>query len=623
MAQADRSKGIHSSIAYVIKESMNSLLAEQSPDGAWHHGFEMGVMPDAQTAIFLYVLGHTDPSWLDGLLGRIAQAQHADGSWGPYDGASGDLSTTVECYYALAIYQRWVGRECEQRHAESFILKNGGLRGCRNLTKVLLAIGGELSWDDLPSPAIYTWLWSRFSPIQIRDMVTFTRLHVASIVILSTLRYVSPRVDQALLSHLLGPCHTSARRRRILPVPRFLLTNCLQYLYSEREQDGTLAGYHSATFLFLCVQEALPSDAPLADTAATIAAVRRVWGCPFGETPNHQQTCDAHVWNTALTLGALRHCRLSGDHEQLRKAVRFLASKQHITQWNAYDRSYHPGGGWGFSSNNTRHPDIDDTVACLEALLNIPDYPVSDWERGLTWLLSRQNRDGGWSAFDQNCAKTWLERIPANDMRHAIADPSTPDLTGRTLALLLCSGARSSESHAVRKGVQFLLRTQEKDGSWYGRWGSTYLYGTWCAIRGLSVASATADGPRVQALTRARMWLLDRQNTDGSFGESCQSDQLGRYEPLGYGVASQTAWALDAFVLLYGQTLSGTEKRKLRLAMDQAANWLVRTCEHGQWREAIPTGSAFPGALHIRYHLYPKLWPLYALAHYESIQNMG
>lgn len=426
----------------IIQKAVTSLLNEQATDGSWQHGFEMGIMPDAQTASFLYLLNYRDPIWIQGLIDRMRETQNTDGSWSPYPDSPGDLSTTVECYYAMTLYDAWDEYPDERLATEQFILRSGGLKACRNLTKMLLAIGGEISWIHLPSPTLYAWLWSDLSPVKMQDIVTFTRLHIASMIIVSAHQYVSPVVSTRKLGHLMAygsviKLQRRSKHKRGMSVPTTLLRRCMHYLNSQRELDGTLAGYHSSTFLFLFAQLAMGYELTHPDIRQTVNVIRRSWGCPFGEAKNHQQTCDAHIWNTALTLRAVRDAGLPLSHSNVRSAMRYLVNHQHISQWDAYHQAFTMPGGWGFSSNNTRHPDTDDTVACLEALADASDCNYSQWQLGVQWLISRQNSDGGWSAFDQNCGKRWMENIPSNDMRHAIADPSTPDITARVIEFSL------------------------------------------------------------------------------------------------------------------------------------------------------------------------------------------
>ncbi|MCY0900914.1 MAG: hypothetical protein OWU32_01845 [Firmicutes bacterium] len=609
-------------LSSLIDAALATLLHEQEVDGSFPHGFDMGVMPDAQTVIFLTLLDFRDALWTRALLGRLIDLQRADGSWGPYEGAPGDLSTTVECYYALALHDAWRLQPQARIAAEQWITGAGGIHACRNLTKVLLAIGGEVSWLQLPSPALYAWLWSPFSPFQIQDVVTFTRLHVASMVVLAAHRYVSPVARHSVLDHM---THASSRQasnvsHRKLAVPRWLLRRCLHDLYSQRELDGTLAGYHSSTFLFLFAQRAMGRSLQQSDIEPCVRAIRRNWGCPFGDATAHQQTCDAHIWNTALSIRVLRQAGLSRQHAGLRSGVEYLWAHQQGSQWDWRRKQKTLPGGWGFSSNNTRHPDTDDTVACLDALADAPGSHDENWQRGIRWLLSRQNRDGGWSAFDRNCARKWMEHMPANDMRHAITDPSTPDLTARVVELLIGRHVLSTTDRSIGRAIRWLLAAQERDGSWYGRWGTTYVYGTWCVVRALCTIARSDTTPRLdRSLRRAGDWLLQIQKPDGSFGESCASDQVGHYVPSAPSVPSQTAWALDALLWLCEVEPDPIHRRRLDGACAHSADWLVDIAGGGTWSETMPTGSAFPGALHIRYHLYPKVWPLVALLHYRAL----
>lgn len=610
---------IDTGVHRIVQRAMAALLQEQADDGAWHHAFDMGVMPDAQTAIFLHLLGHADPPWTQALLQRLRGTQRSDGSWGVFPDAPGDVSTTVECYYALSLYAAWQDYEKERTAAEAFIVQKGGLNACRNLTKVVLAIGGEVSWDELPAPVLYAWLWSPVTPVSLWDLVTFTRLHVASMILLSAHRYVSPFALHPILGHLVvrqtRPASTPLRWLHKLATPSVLLRRCARFLCSEREQDGTLAGYHSSTFLFLCATRAFDLVLSTPDCHQTITAIRERSVCPANDDNVIQQTCDAHVWNTALALRTLRAGGLSLDHPAVASSAQYLLNRQHSRQWHTYRKSFLPGGAWGFSHNNTRHPDTDDTAACLEALWGYDALQEADRQAGIAWLLARQNRDGGWSAFDTNCNKRWLEKMPANDMRHAIADPSTPDITARVIELLVSRAGFAPTSTTIDRAVHCLLNMQETDGSWYGRWGTTYLYGTWCAVRALCATGMKGDEA---PLVRARVWLLRGMHRDGGYAESCESDVEEHFVDFEQGQPSHTAWALDTLLCLQRVHPEGFEKKRLAHACQRSAAWLVSQYTQQGWRETLPTGSAFPGALHIRYNLYPKVWPLWALIAYQQ-----
>ncbi|BCJ85036.1 prenyltransferase/squalene oxidase repeat-containing protein [Effusibacillus dendaii] len=605
-----------------IKLAVQRLKDSQSSEGCWTDCFDTGVMADAHTAICLFLLDVSDPEWIEPLLNRILAAQRVDGSWGVYPGDEGDLSTTVECYYALDLYHCWFDHRERQELAKQFILQHGGLRKCRNLTKVILAIGGEIPWTWLPSPGLYSLLFSRWFPVAISDIVTFTRLHIAPILLLSSVQFVEKGVHEPVLSELLTSTEENYHTQDAVPVIRRLnfspfmlqrLIRCLDWMLDEREEDGTAGSYHSSTFLLIFALRSLGYNITHPEIQVPLQAIRRnAYQDPLTAYV-HQQTCNAHVWNTALVTNALLTADPDIDSPTIQRAVQYLLSKQHHAPLQA--------GGWGFSSNNTRHPDTDDTVACLEALYPFRMKYEEAWRKGVNWLLSMQNRNGGWSAFEKNSNKRWLEWIPANDMRRTMYDPSTPDITGRVLEFLLRKQVLPLHDSKVRRALRWLLRHQEPEGCWFGRWGTTYIYGTWCAIKALAAAKLSSDH---RSVSKAKEWLLNIQHQDGSFGESCQSDLQGRFVPLTDGVPTQTAWGLDALLHLHEIEPDQSERERLWEACGKAADWLLHHANHDAephgviWTEDMPTGSAFPGALHIRYHVYPKIWPLIALAHYRT-----
>lgn len=607
-------------LSSVLENSIQQLLDSQMSDGSWKDCFDTGCMPDAQTAISLYLLDWKDWQWIEVLLTRIRKAQRLDGSWGVYPGDHGDLSTTVECYYALQIYNAWGESEDQKRLAQQFIQKRGGLRKCRNLTKIFLALGGEIPWSWLPSPRFYLPLFFKYSPIDIEDLVTFTRLHVPPMLILSSLQYVACPSGNFFLKELL----TDRQKRTVLRTTMYHSVNwlknaafrrCVTWMDEEQEADGTLGGYHSSSFLWVFAKLALgyPRDHP--EVERILSAIRQSLYQDIEDDFYHQQTCDAHIWNTALAMQALGSCGILTNSMPLRKAAQYLLAKQHRIPDRLMKNKGKQLGGWAFSSNNTCHPDVDDTVASLEALAPLADECAEAWWQGIDWLLSMQNRDGGWSAFEKDCNQFWLDWLPANDMKRAMIDPSTPDITGRVVEFLVNHKILSCWDARVRKAIYWLRNHQEADGSWFGRWGTTYIYGTWCAVKALVVVGIPSDD---ESLRKAKGWLLSIQMEDGSFGESCQSDLCGKYVELSFGLPTQTAWALDTLLYLYQLEVEPRIRQRLWLAAWRAARWLLKQGEKGRWHEEIPTGSGFPGALHIRYHIYPKVWPLIALNHFQK-----
>lgn len=606
-----------------IHQAVLRLKDGQTTQGYWGDCFDTGVMPNAQTAISLYLLGVSDPEWTLPLLRKIEDEQRQDGTWGVYPGDTGDLSTTVECYYALELYDRWRQRPQKKKKAKEFIKRRGGLKKCRNLTKMFLAVGGEIPWNWLPSPTVYSWMFARYTPVRIWDLVMFTRLHIAPMLILSSMQYVSDVVKAPLLDDLslnVNGGHVLNRIERnpsemYVQFNRKRMSRCIRFMLGEREHDGTAAGYHSSTFLILFAMKAFGDSDISRSQGATLHAMKRNLYVSSDGGFIHQQTCNGHVWNTSLAINALHDIGESADSPLLQKSLQYLLSKQQEAVGSWIMKSAVQPGGWGFSSNNTKHPDTDDTVSCLSALYPIRSRCKDVWWKGTEWLLSMQNRDGGWSAFEKNSNKWWLEWLPANDMRHSMADPSTPDITARVIEFLIRYRVLPRKDKTIQHGIRWLIRQQRRDGSWFGRWGSTYLYGTWCVVKALCTAELQSHHPSIE---RAKEWILSIQRPDGSFGEACESDLVGHYVSLDKGLPTQTSWGLDTLLYLLEIEESLSEQVKLQTAANLAASWLVIHANEGTWCEKIPTGSAFPGALHIRYHIYPKVWPLIALSHYRT-----
>jgi sporulenol synthase len=392
-------------------------------------------------------------------------------------------------------------------------------------------------------------------------------------------------------------------------------------MLERREDDGSVAGYHSSTVLMLFALRALGYERQHREIRRALSALRRTYYTDETKRFYHQQTCDGHVWNTALAANALLGAGVKPEHPAIKGSVHYLLEKQHSRSGDWLRNNPVEPGGWGFSSNNTRHPDVDDTVAVLDVLAVCQNHGVKigqPLQKGIRWLLGMQNDDGGWSAFDRNCNKQWMEKLPANDMERTIVDPSTADITGRVVDFLIRNQVVSPGSRVIHKAIRWLQENQEADGSWYGRWGTTYIYGTWCVLKGLCTAGVSSGDA---ALQRSKDWLLQIQRGDGGFGESCESALAGTFIPLHISLPSQTSWGLDALLHLYDVEKAPLEKHRLARACQRAARYLLNSGENGVWSEDMPTGTGFPGSLHIRYHIYPRVWPLAALAHYNRTFN--
>src|SRR2546427_252937 len=326
----------------------------------------------------------------------------------------------------------------------------------------------------------------------------------------------------------------------------------------------------------------------------------------------HYQPCPSPVWDTALAINALIESGLPPTHAALRRAAEWLIDRQILVpgDWQVKRPHVRPGG-WAFQYHNDFYPDLDDTAMVLMALEKVRgldgDAVRLAKERGLGWFFGMQGEDGGWASFDADNNRLYLNNIPFAD-HGALLDPSTEDLTGRGLELLGTLGYRSDFEPAQR-ALHFLRHTQRHDGPWYGRWGVNYIYGTWSVLRGLR---AIGEDLRHEYVQRAVRWLERRQNRDGGWGETCESYDDPEFAGVGESTPSQTAWALLG-LFAAGRTSGRTVERGIE--------YLLRTQRSdGSWDDRLWNGTGFPRVFYLKYHLYAKYFPLWALGIYRRAQ---
>lgn len=628
--------GIQSEIQRLTEE----LIRRQQPDGSWRFCFENGITLDAGTIILFRTLNAGREELIRQLHDRILAAQQPEGCWRWYpDDEEGHLSATVEAYYAL-LYSGYSRAEDEPlQRAKRYILERGGIGQAKSLlTKAILAATGQREWPkSLSLIPLEILLLPESFPLNFYDFSGYSRVHLVPLLILAernyrarTARtpdlgelYLNRDADeerlplsresrepleqiQSALSHLVG---TPQRIRQAA------VKQAERYLLDRIEGDGTLYTYASCTVLMVFALLALgyePQHPVIRNAVEGLSNLRFTVRDGAGSTGGYTtiQNSPSTVWDTALLSYALQEAGVPPAHPVIRQAAAYLRDRQHRRpgDWRIHN-PYAVPGGWGFSETNTIVPDVDDTTAALRAIHALRDGdPVflETWNRGLNWVWSMQNNDGGWPAFEKNTDKVMLTWLAIEGAKSAATDPSEADLTGRTLEYLGNFAHLDVRHDRVARGGDWLLSHQQADGSWYGRWGICYIYGTWAALTGLIAVGMPADHP---AIIKGADWLLGIQNDDGGWGESCRSDQAERYVPLLASTPSQTAWALDALTAVHDRPTP---------ALERGAARLIELLHEDGWTAVYPTGAGLPGYFYVHYHSYRYIWPLLALSHYAK-----
>jgi squalene-hopene/tetraprenyl-beta-curcumene cyclase len=613
------------------------VLGLQHADGWWQGELETNVTMDAEDLLLREFLGVRDEEQTAAAARWIRSQQRDDGTWANFFGGPGDLSTTVEAYVAL----RLAGDQVDAPHlsaARSWILAQGGVEATRVFTRLWLALSGRWSWDELPViPPELIYLPSWF-PLNIYDWGCWARQTIVALAVVQSFRpsralpftldeiCVDPggrppgtpraregsppprpprdpwsraftRLDKAL--HLYRP---------VKSVRRAALRRCAEWIIARQERDGCWGGIQPPWVYSLMALNLLGYDLGHPVMARGLAALDRFTITEEGpDGPVRRlEACQSPVWDTVLTMIGLADAGLPPDHPALTSAARWVLGEEirGPGDWQVR-RPQLPPGGWAFEFDNDVYPDTDDTAEVVLALrrVRLPgDGARPAIERGLHWLAGMQSRDGGWGAFDADNTRTLVNKLPFCDFGE-VTDPPSADVTAHIVEALAAEGL--ARHPAAIRGVTWLLRAQEADGSWFGRWGANYVYGTGAAVPALIAAGVRPSKP---AIRRAVAWLEAHQNDDGGWGEDLRSYDDPALAGRGASTASQTAWALLA--LLAAGEHAG-------VAAERGVRWLAATqCADGSWDEPQYTGTGFPGDFYINYHLYRLAFPLSALGRY-------
>ncbi len=586
----------------------------------------------------MHWLGEVDVGLQERCARHILKRQLPDGGWNIYFGGPSEINASVKGYFALKL----AGYSADlpfMRKARENILRLGGIPRMNTFSKLYLALLGQFPWKYLPTIPVEMILLPSWAPFHIYKMSSWSRAMLIPLAIINhfkptrslpgnkqlhelyplgteqgdlrlprsekfwTWRNFFLRVNDVL--KVLHPLRINPMRKRALEeAERWML---------ERIGEGSdgLAAVYPAMLNCMIALRVLgyPKDHPVYKKAA------KDFAGLFVDDPGdfRIQPCLSPVWDTAINLISLAESGLPADDPALRRAAKWLLEKEVRIRGDwIHNNSHREASGWAFEYNNVYYPDVDDTAMVLMALRLVKPEENSGLEgafrRALDWQMSFQCRDGGWAAFDKNVTTPWLEDMPFAD-HNAILDPTCSDLTARTLELLGYINF-NPRVRSVRDAVQYLIDTQESDGSWYGRWGVNYIYGTWQVLRGLR---AIGHNMTQDWILRGRDWLESCQNDDGGWGETCATYENLATKGIGKSTVSQTAWAIMG-ICACGDLNRTSVQRGLRFLLSTQK-------DDGSWDEPEITGTGFPGVFYLKYDMYRQNFPLLALATYVNFRK--
>ena len=625
-------------IENAISRATGALLNDQRSDGHWVYELEADATIPSEYVLLVHYLGEEPNLDLErkiGLYLRRTQADH--GGWPLYHEGGFDLSATVKAYFAL----KMIGDDPAAPHmarAREEIRRRGGALKANVFTRILLALYGETSWSNVPTVPVELILLPRWFPIHLSKMSYWARTVIVPLLVLAAKKPMARNLRAVHVKELFVPGipHASDRAPhqnrywsaffvtldRVLKFvepywPRSLrqraVDRCVAWVRERLNGEDGLGAIYPAMANSVMMFDALGYPETHADRAIARKSVENLLIVKQEEA--YCQPCVSPVWDTALACHALMEVRDNEAQASVDRALDWLKHRQVLDvkgDWEEERRGVRPGG-WAFQYNNAHYPDLDDTAVVVMAfdraakLASHRQELKEPIDRGREWVEGLQSDNGGWGAFDADNAYYYLNNIPFAD-HGALLDPPTDDVTGRCIGMFAQLGVEKSDPR-IKRGVDFLCRSQLEDGSWFGRWGVNYIYGTWSALSGLNAAGLD---PSHRVMTRGADWLASIQNEDGGWGEDCNSYKL---DYAGYqkapSTASQTAWALLG-LMAAGQVDHPAVARGIR--------YLQKTQEaDGLWGQRHYTGGGFPRVFYLRYHGYPKYFPLWAMARYRNL----
>jgi squalene-hopene/tetraprenyl-beta-curcumene cyclase len=622
-----------------IAAATDALLTRQRPDGHWVFELEADATIPAEYVLLRHYLGEPVNASLEAKIAAyLRRIQGAHGGWPLFRDGALDVSATVKAYFAL----KMTGDDIDAPHmrrAREAVRARGGAERANVFTRIMLALFGFISWRAVPMMPIEIMLLPKWFPFHLDKISYWSRTVIVPLLVLMAKRPVARnakgvRIDELFLGspENLGPTPKAPQQKaswfwifrgvdivlrvieplllRRLPSRQRAIDRAVAWVGERLNGEDGLGGIFPAMANSVMMFDVL--GFPERDPQRSIARASVEKLLVVHEHEAYCQPCVSPIWDTGLACHALLEAGGERAVAQVKKGLDWLTLTQVLDvrgDWIARRPNLSPGG-WAFQYANPHYPDVDDTAVVAMAMDRVQkesggrDFRVA-LERAREWIVGMQSDNGAWGAFDADNEFYYLNNIPFAD-HGALLDPPTEDVTARCVSMLAQFGERSP---AVQRGLDYLARTQLADGSWYGRWGMNYIYGTWSV---LCCLNAAGFDPAAPIMRKAADWLVSIQNADGGWGEDGASYKLDYH---GYerapSTASQTAWALIG-LMAAGAAGSPAVKRGI--------DYLQRTQgSDGLWAEERYTATGFPRVFYLRYHGYAKFFPLWALARYRNL----
>ncbi len=626
------------------------MLSQQHPDGYWCGELEADAMLEADYIFLHTLLESGDPGRLKRALTEMLRYQNDDGSWSVYPGGPGNLSLSVKCYFAAKL-MGFGPDDPRIVKCRAWVLAHGGVIACNTFTKMYLCALGQYDYDAVPAIPPEIVLFPNWFYFNIYEISAWSRSIIVPLAIIyakkpfkkipseqgidelfvggranSILRL---RVDRKRLISwrnvflLIDRVFHLAEAVHIRPLRTLALKRAEKWMLERLEMTDGLGAIYPAMLNAIIALRCLgyseddPQVIRARDEFEKLGVEQPA--TPEMPEPTFRMTpCASPVWDTAQAVYALGEAGVPRNDARMIKAADWLLSKEvrHIGDWAVKVPNTEPGG-WYFEFNNEFYPDTDDTAQVLLALNKVDNprerYQISVAERAIRWEFAMQCRNGGWGSFDRNNTKMIFQFIPFAD-HNAMLDPPTVDITGRMLEMLATYGYTRGDKR-IEKAIEFILREQEPDGSWFGRWGVNYIYGTFLVLRGLEAIGFDQHEPQVQ---QGAEWIRMVQNPDGGWGETCGSYDDPDTRGVGPSTPSQTAWALLG-LLAAGDDRSDSIAKGIRWLLARQRNdgsW-DESIGEGPTRQGLITGTGFPKVFYLAYTIYRQYFPLLALTTYK------